>query len=152
MFLLHPGNSPSISVWHTFCIHHPTKSKKTFMFHRSGWVKREKKRKMIFYLAQDSAKPFLYPLQMIIVWSSEMYQSNCFPTITLLSTSKFSHILVLVTNYSKISNADILSHMLIQKDATFSLCHWTKVDWHSLFWNRANRTQPHGVLSYWEHT
>ena len=92
-----------------------------------------------------------------------MYQSNYFPTTILLSTSIFSHILVHVTKYSKISwvsisSADILSHKLVQRMHRFPFATRPRLagnmPWQPMFWvgKKANRTQLHGVQSYWEHS
>ena len=92
-----------------------------------------------------------------------MYQSNYFPTMPLISTSHFSHILVLVTNYYKISwvsvcNTAILFHKLIQRMHHFPFATRPRLagtmPWQSMFWvgKRANRTQLQGIYSCWEHS
>ena len=100
---------------------------------------------------------------MIIPCQRQMYQSNCFWTTTLLSTTHFSYILVLFNNYSKISwvsvsSANILSHKLIQRMHHFPFAYRPRLTsimpWQSMFWvgNGANRTKLQGIPSCWEHS
>ena len=144
-------------------MHHPTKVRNPQCFTEVVQENRQKEIHDILPCRRFSKADPLYPLQMIIPCQRQMYQSNCFWTTTLLSTTHFSYILVLYNNYSKIcwvsvSSADILSHKLIQRMHHFPFAYRPRLTsimpWQSMSWvgNGANRTKLQGIPSCWEHS